>query len=608
MAIVKEYEMKVNTADAQENVEDLNKEIKETGTDISGVEAAADKATGGMVSGFKGAVKGVKSFIGGLKTMRGALIATGLGAFVIAVGSLAAAFTSSEEGQNKFAKIMGVIGSVTGNLITMLSDLGFKIIEVFENPKQALIDFKDAFVKNITNRISSAIETIGFLGSAIKKVFSGDFTGALDDAKSAGSSYVDSLTGVKNTLDKVSTSVSNLTTELIEEGKVAGKIADQRAQADKLDRKLTVERAKANRDRAAALESAVNKEKFSVEERIAFLQEAGRIEEEITEKELVSARLRLEAKISENALANSTKEDLEEEANLRANLINLETAKLAKQKEVTSQTIALKAEEAAELKAIEDKKKTDQEQLDAEELEAEKTLADLKKQIRDASAVQEDDIRNLEIIKVKEHYDNLINLAKEQGLDVAALEKAKADKLNSFNEQNAKDEIYWETLTQDQKTKIVSDGLNNLASILGEETAAGKAAAIASATINTFQSAQASYKSLAGIPVIGPALGVAASGAAIVSGFKQVQAIRATKLPTLAGQPSPDVGGGGTPSPQAAQVPQIPSFNIVGQTGTNQLADALSTQEQKPVKAFVVASDVTTGQSLERNIIEGASL
>ena len=258
--------------------------------------------------------------------------------------------------------------------------------------------------------------------------------------------------------------------------------------------------------------------------------------------------------------------------------------------------------------SIEDKKKTDQEQLDAEELEAEKTLADLKKQIRDASAVQEDDIRNLEIIKVKEHYDNLINLAKEQGLDVAALEKAKADKLNSFNEQNAKDEIYWETLTQDQKTKIVSDGLNNLASILGEETAAGKAAAIASATINTFQSAQASYKSLAGIPVVGPALGVAASGAAIVSGFKQVQAIRATKLPTLAGQPSPDVGGGGTPSPQAAQVPQIPSFNIVGQTGTNQLADALSTQEQKPVKAFVVASDVTTGQSLERNIIEGASL
>lgn len=608
MAIVKEYEMKVNTADAQENVEDLNKEIKETGTDISGVEAAADKATGGMVSGFKGAVKGVKSFIGGLKTMRGALIATGLGAFVIAVGSLAAAFTSSEEGQNKFAKIMGVIGSVTGNLITMLSDLGFKIIEVFENPKQALIDFQAAFVKNITTRIESTIKTFGFLGSAIKKAISLDFSGAVDDAKSAGSSFVDSLTGVEDSVNKVSTSVSNLTTELIEEGKVAGKIADQRAQADKLDRKLTVERAKANRDRAAALESAVNKEKFSVEERIAFLQEAGRIEEEITEKELVSARLRLEAKISENALANSTKEDLEEEANLRANLINLETAKLAKQKEVTSQTIALKAEEAAELKAIEDKKKTDQEQLDAEELEAEKTLADLKKQIRDASAVQEDDIRNLEIIKVKEHYDNLINLAKEQGLDVAALEKAKADKLNSFNEQNAKDEIYWETLTQDQKTKIVSDGLNNLASILGEETAAGKAAAIASATINTFQSAQASYKSLAGIPVVGPALGVAASGAAIVSGFKQVQAIRATKLPTLAGQPSPDVGGGGTPSPQAAQVPQIPSFNIVGQTGTNQLADALSTQEQKPVKAFVVASDVTTGQSLERNIIEGASL
>ena len=564
MAIVKEYEMKVNTADAQENVEDLNKEIKETGTDISGVEAAADKATGGMVSGFKGAVKGVKSFIGGLKTMRGALIATGLGAFVIAVGSLAAAFTSSEEGQNKFAKLMGIISVVTGNVVDILSDLGMGIMSA---------------------------------GKALLRLAQGDLKGA-------GQAYDE----FKNRVSDATDGVKNFTEETKKEIKESVKISNTRAKIAKQERALLVERAKANRDRAAALENAVNKEKFSVEERIGFLQEAGKIEEKITNQELVLAQSRLDAKVKENSLSKSTAEDLEEEAQLRADLINLETAKLTKQKEVTSQTIALRAEEAAGIKAIEDKKKTDQEQLDAEELEAEKTLADLKKQIRDASAVQEDDIRNLEIIKVKEHYDNLINLAKEQGLDVAALEKAKADKLNSFNEQNAKDEIYWETLTQDQKTKIVSDGLNNLASILGKETAAGKAAAIASATINTFQSAQASYKSLAGIPVVGPTLGIAASGAAIVSGFKQVQAIRATKVPTLAGQSSPDVGGGGTPSPQAAQFPQVPSFNIVGQSGTNQIADALSTQQQKPVKAFVVASDVTTGQSLERNIIEGASL
>ena len=51
---------------------------------------------------------------------------------------------------------------------------------------------------------------------------------------------------------------------------------------------------------------------------------------------------------------------------------------------------------------------------------------------------------------------------------------------------------------------------------LGEQTAAGKAAAIAAATISTYQSAQDSYKALAGIPIIGPALGAAAAAAAIV--------------------------------------------------------------------------------------------
>lgn len=572
MAIVKEYEMKVNTADAQENVEDLNKEIKETGTDISGVEAAADKATGGMVSGFKGAIKGVKSFIGGLKTMRGALIATGLGAFVIAVGSLAAAFTSSEEGQNKFAKIMGVIGSVTGNLITMLSDLGFKIIEVFENPKQALIDFQAAFVKNITTRIESTIKTFGFLGSAIKKAISLDFSGAVDDAKSAGSSFVDSLTGVEDSVNKVSTSVSNLTTELIEEGKVAGKIADQRAQADKLDRKLTVERAKANRDRAAALESAVNKEKFSVEERIAFLQEAGRIEEEITEKELVSARLRLEAKISENALANSTKEDLEEEANLRANLINLETAKLAKQKEVTSQTIALKAEEAAELKAIDDQKIADQKILDDEAAEAEK--------------------KRLE--NVKKSADEEIRIAQ-----LVAEQKKQVQQANLNN---------------------ISQGFALLGQIAGKNKAVQAAAIIGESAVGIARTIISTQSANAGALATPQAIltsGVAAAPVIAANNIAAGISIAANVAATAKALGGLKAGGSPPTPPSIAtssstrpSIPQVgaPNFNIVGQAGASQIADAISGQNQQPFRAYVVAGDVTTGQSLERNIIEGASL
>jgi hypothetical protein len=53
---------------------------------------------------------------------------------------------------------------------------------------------------------------------------------------------------------------------------------------------------------------------------------------------------------------------------------------------------------------------------------------------------------------------------------------------------------------------------------------------------------------------------------------------------------------------------QPPAFNIVGAGAENQLAETIAGQTQKPVKAFVTSQDVTTAQSLERNIVEGASI
>ena len=52
----------------------------------------------------------------------------------------------------------------------------------------------------------------------------------------------------------------------------------------------------------------------------------------------------------------------------------------------------------------------------------------------------------------------------------------------------------------------------------------------------------------------------------------------------------------------------MPQFNIVGQGATSQLAGAIAQQEQQPVQAYVVSQDVTSAQSLENNIISGATL
>ena len=61
--------------------------------------------------------------------------------------------------------------------------------------------------------------------------------------------------------------------------------------------------------------------------------------------------------------------------------------------------------------------------------------------------------------------------------------------------------------------------------------------------------------------------------------------------------------------PSAPSVESVPpAFNIVGASGTNQLASAIGGQSQQPIQAFVVSSEVSTAQELDRNIIEDASI
>jgi len=62
------------------------------------------------------------------------------------------------------------------------------------------------------------------------------------------------------------------------------------------------------------------------------------------------------------------------------------------------------------------------------------------------------------------------------------------------------------------------------------------------------------------------------------------------------------VKGGGVSTPPA------PAFNIVGASGTNQIADAIAESTKKPQRAYVVSGDVSTAQELERKTVQGASL
>lgn len=95
--------------------------------------------------------------------------------------------------------------------------------------------------------------------------------------------------------------------------------------------------------------------------------------------------------------------------------------------------------------------------------------------------------------------------------------------------------------------------------------------------------------------VMGPLM---AALAAVTAGIN-IAKIKATKYE----------GGGGGGSPSVPQsVPNPASFNVVGDSGTNQIAETLGQANKEPQKAYVVSTEVTTAQSLDRNKIETATL
>lgn len=185
-----------------------------------------------------------------------------------------------------------------------------------------------------------------------------------------------------------------------------------------------------------------------------------------------------------------------------------------------------------------------------------------------------------------------------------------------------------------QKVQFAQKIADTLSAIAGEGTALAKAAiviekgaAIADIVIKAQQSiatqtaaaqaanlqAQAAYAS---IPFIGPGLAAAqviknnallAKGVAMtkIGAGLSIASILATSLKSKGGGIQ---GNAPQTSPPSAPQIQAPAFNVVGATQTSQLAQTIAQADGEPLRAYVVASDVTTAQELERSKIEGSSI
>ena len=199
-----------------------------------------------------------------------------------------------------------------------------------------------------------------------------------------------------------------------------------------------------------------------------------------------------------------------------------------------------------------------------------------------------------------------------------AAEEAKVDaaiEADNKKKELAEAELQRERELQNAKLELAGATLQGIGSLVnafaGENEEQqrrafniSKAISIAQATIDTYKGATAAFASTAASPlgIANPAAPFIAAAAAVAAGLANVATIARQQYQ---GGGSGGAGGGAGASNPPAELSNPATFNVVGNTGTNQLAQTLG---QQPLQAYVVAGDVTSAQSLERNKIQQSTL
>ena len=544
------------------------------------------------------ASKGVGRISKAFKSLGVAMKAAGIGLVIGALAKLSEIFMQNQKVADGFNTAMEALSIAFNDFVSFIVNNTSGVVEffkaIFENPKQSLIDFADAFKRNIQERFESYLDTLGFLASAVKKVFSGDFAGALEDVKSAGKESIDVLTGVNNTFDKATEfvgeateAVKNYATETFKAASENVKLANAAELAavknqgliEKFDRQ------------AEQLRQIRDDESKSIEERIKANEELGKVLDEQEEAMKENAAIAVAAAAAE----------------LSKNKENIELQK------AYSEALNEQAAIEAQITGFRSEQQTNTNSLLREQKELQNELALIGKSERD---IQREEL-NQQYLEQKELIDRQVTDEEEKNRLLLEAKRVFDEQLKVLNDEFDAEDLAAQKATAEASLKIkkleleakqtalngYASALSSISGIIGQETEAGKGLAIASSLVNTYASITGQLDAFSKVPIPGYAIAQAIATGAV--GLANVKKIASVKIPNTQGGGGA-VSGGITGGGGSASAP--PSFNIVGASDTNQLADAIGGQTQQPVQAFVVANDVTTAQSLENNIVEGATL
>ena len=250
--------------------------VGEVAKDTEKLAEATKEAQGGFAK--------VGSAIKGLGT---ALKAAGIAVFVGLFAKLIDVFRQNQKVVDFFNIAMESLSLAFNDFFKFIeSNLGtitgfFK--DIFENPKQSIIDFGNAIKDNLVERFNSLLDTFGHLGKALGHLFKGEFSEAFASVKDAGKESIDIITGVDNSVDKITETTTKAAAAIKEYAKSTIETANAINEMNKAAEIAAVKNQQIieQKDREAELQRQIrDDETKTFEERIAANEKLGEILEE----------------------------------------------------------------------------------------------------------------------------------------------------------------------------------------------------------------------------------------------------------------------------------------------------------------------------------------
>jgi len=574
---------------ATKQIDGIDNAVKGLGSGVEGAATALDKMTGGAVSGFMKAAQGTKAFIKGLKLTKVALISTGIGAIVVAVGALVGFFLKT----NKGAKMLKV----------GLAALG-------------------AVVERVTGYFQAA-------GAFIVGLFSGGVTEAV-------SAYNDEIAKLPGTMEDAIKKAIEL---------------ERRTQALRVSqRDLTVQFAE-GRAQIKEYNMIAEDTTLGLEERLVAAQKAIDIERELMAARQAQAQEEFDIAKERAAQSDSSEDDLDNLAQLEANLINIRTESAEMQTTLNNKVNIIRAEAMRKAKAEADAvKAAEKEKQDAiketqrlmkeeedkrleelrtylmteEEIELEAFDAKATRlQIAELEAMAEgQEVRrglqeqlDAERLAIQQKYED----QRQAIVDAAnAEEQAKKDKQEAINDARRQRELLREQAaaqaTRAARMGLVQSGFQALQAMAKTEEQSKKLAIAQIAVNQGIAMAQAISGAMQSATATGPGAVVAAPGfvatmiGIVLTGFAQIKGVmnQAGAATEDLDTSMPDLGGGGggggetgggvdLSNPQLALTPDLAqSFN-----------QALGSSA---IQAYVVQQEIADADALASTLQNQASL